>query len=261
MRCKMAYKVLIVGAHHEEIEAECPNIAAALALAGCEVIILNPIGGWNWTAIRDLGPNGRERTIEDATNAGKALGCRKVIWDFPVASANRYAGEIMDKMAEFVLDFNPDIVLMHWPKDEHTDHRLVAKITRHVLHTAPNLVEKRYPEYHGPYEVYAFQTGLTQQYHFIPDFVVKCDERTMGMAKKCVDCFIPTMPGGAKSWEKNFRLKAAYWGKYSGTEAAEALKFMGPSLPMDGFLLKKILGDRIVPTNFELYYYNSALEI
>ncbi len=257
----MACKVLIVGAHHEEIEAECPNIAAALSLVGCEVTILNPIGGWNWVDIRDLGPNGRERTISDATNAGRELGCRKVIWDFPVASASRYAAEIMDKMAEFVLDFNPDIVLMHWPQDEHADHRLVAKITRHVIHTAPNLAEKRYPDYHGPREVYAFQTGPTQAYHFIPDFVVQCDEQTMRMAEKSVECFLPTMPESARAWARNFRVKAAYWGEYSGTEAAEALRFMGPSLPMDGFLLKKILGDRIVSTKYPLYYYNPDFDL
>ena len=41
------FKVLFVGAHHEEIEVECPNIATALAKAHCKVTILNPIGGWN----------------------------------------------------------------------------------------------------------------------------------------------------------------------------------------------------------------------
>ncbi len=65
-----AVKVLIAGAHHEEIEAECPNIAASLAPAGYRVRILNPIGGWNWTFIRSLGADGRERTVADATAAG-----------------------------------------------------------------------------------------------------------------------------------------------------------------------------------------------
>lgn len=257
----MAYKILFIGAHHEEIEAECPNLAAAFALAGCEVTILNPIGGWNWVAIRNLGPDGRERTIRDAVNAARELGCEKVIWDYPVASANRFAGEIMDRMAEFVQQFNPDIVLMHWPKDTHADHRLIAKITRHVLETGPNLTEKRFPDYHGPSEVYAYQTGPAQAYHFIPDFVINADEETMKRAKKCIDCFNPTMPRSVKVWEKNFRTKAGYWGNYTREPAAEALKFMGPALPPDGFLLKKILGNRVVPTTYELYYYNPDLEL
>jgi len=81
----MSSKILFIGAHHEEIEAECPNTAAALAMAGCEVTILNPIGGWNWLFIQNLEGNGRERTIQDANAAAQALGCKKVIWDYPVA--------------------------------------------------------------------------------------------------------------------------------------------------------------------------------
>ena len=255
----MAYKILFVGAHHEEIEAECPNLAAAFALAGCEVTILNPIGGWNWTAIRDLGPDGRERTIRDAVNAAGELGCGKIIWDYPVASAHRFADEIMDRMAAFVLDFRPDIVLMHWPLDSHADHRLIARITRHVLSTAPNLVEKFRTDYRGPSEVYAYQTGPSQAYHFIPDFIVKADEATLSRAKKCIECFNPTMPGAVRNWEKNFLTKAAYWSNYTDASAAEPLKFLGPALPPDGFLLKKILGSRVVPTPYELYSYNPDL--
>ena len=66
-------KILFIGAHHEEIEAECPNTAAALSLAGCDVTILNPVGGWTWTFIRSLGEGGRERTIAEATAAADAL--------------------------------------------------------------------------------------------------------------------------------------------------------------------------------------------
>lgn len=188
--------VLIVGAHHEEIEAECPNIAAALAMAGCKVTILNPVGGWNWTFIRSLGADGRERTIANALAAAKELGCEKVIWDYPVAQVDRFRDEMIDRMAEFLLALSPDIVLMHWPQDTHADHRLVARATHHVLSTAPNLSSKTYPAYQEVKEVYAFQSA------------------------------------GAP---------------------AEALKFLGPRLPLEGFLLKKILGTRVVPAALESF--------
>ena len=124
--------VLIVGAHHEEVEAEFPNLAAALSLAGCRVVILNPIGGWNWTAIRSLEGDGRARTIADATAAAAALGCEKVIWDYPVALVPEHQGELKHRLAAFFCDLQPDILLMHWPKDGHPDHRAVANLTRHV---------------------------------------------------------------------------------------------------------------------------------
>ena len=99
----MLYKVLIVGAHHEEVEAEFPNIAANLTSAGCKVHILNPIGGWNWTFIRNLVGDGRARTIADAKAAAAELGCEKTIWDYPVAQCDRFQAEIMDRMAEFLI--------------------------------------------------------------------------------------------------------------------------------------------------------------
>lgn len=244
--------VLIVGAHHEEIEAECPNIAAALAMAGCKVTILNPVGGWNWTFIRSLGADGRERTIANALAAAKELGCEKVIWDYPVAQVDRFRDEMIDRMAEFLLALSPDIVLMHWPQDTHADHRLVARATHHVLSTAPNLSSKTYPAYQEVKEVYAFQTGVSQAYHFVPDLFILTNEETMARADRAVECFRPTTPGGANRWKNNFHTKANYWGNSAGAPA-EALKFLGPRLPLEGFLLKKILGTRVVPAALESF--------
>ena len=252
-----SHNVLIVGAHHEEIEAECPNIAAALSLAGCNVTILNPIGGWNWTFIRSLGKDGRERTIADATAAAKELGCKKVIWDYPVAQVDRYKGEIMDRMAEFITHFQPEIVLMHWPLDSHADHRTVSLITHHVIMTARNIVPENFTEYTDVKEVYAFQTGVSQAYNFVPDFLVKADEQTMAMAERAVHCFDNTAAASAKSWETNFRTKAAYWGNMA-QQPAEALKFLGPKLPLNGFLLAEILKDRIFRYPYQTWTSNPA---
>lgn len=253
-------RMLFVGAHHEEIEAECPNIAAALTLAGCEVTILNPIGGWNWTFIRSLGPDGRERTIADATAAAAELGCRKVVWDYPVAQADRFQAEIIDRMAAFIADYAPEIVFMHWPRDTHADHRLVAHVTRHALGPTLNIVPGEVPGFTPPVEVYAFQTGVSQAYNFIPDLMVTTDDRTMAMADKCIEKFMPTAPRFVPAWKKNFHTKAAYWGNVSGTGGAEVLRFMGPRLPLHGFRLAEILGERLLSGPLsELYNCNSDL--
>ena len=250
-------RILFIGAHHEEIEAECPNTAAALSLAGCDVTILNPIGGWNWTFIRSLGENGRERTIADAVNAATELGCKKVIWDYPVAQCARFQAEIMDKMAEFLIDYSPDIVFIHWPEDTHADHRLIARISRHVLGTARNIIPGDAPNFKPPVEVYAFQTGINQAFGFIPDILVAVDDKTMSMADRCIDCFNNTAPDSVPHWKKNFHTKAAYWSNLSETDGAEAFRFSGPTLPLDGFLLKKILGARVKSSSFsELYSCN-----
>ena len=255
-------RVLFVGAHHEEIEAECPNTAAALSLAGCEVTILNPVGGWNWTFIRSLGPDGRARTLANAAAAAAELGCRKVVWDYPVAQADRFQAEIMDRLAAFLIDYAPDIVFMHWPKDTHADHRLVAHVTRHVFSTAPNIFPGDAAGYQPPREVYAFQTGVSQAYHFIPDLLVATSPETMAMSDRCIERFTPTAPDFVPMWKKNFHTKAAYWSNVSGTDGAEAFRFMGPKLPLEGFLLRKILGDKLIAGPLcELYHCNPDLQL
>jgi len=256
----MAYKVLIVGAHHEEVEAEFPNIAAQLSSAGCKVHILNPIGGWNWTFIRALEGDGRARTVADAKAAAAELGCEKTIWDYPVAQCDRFQPEIMDRMAEFLIGFDPDIVLMHWPLDSHADHRLVAHVTHHVLQVAANIAKDMHPEYRSPKEIYAFQTGVSQAYGFYPDLLVLCDKESMEKADRAVDRFMPTAPECVNVWKTNFHTKAGYWGNLCGTPA-EALKFMGPQLPLEGFLLKKILGEKLISSRLESYLFNRDFQL
>ena len=255
-------RVLFIGAHHEEIEAECPNTAAALSLAGCDVTILNPVGGWNWTFIRSLGEGGRERTMADAPAAAAELGCKKVIWDYPVAQVDRYRDEIIDRLAEFLTELMPEIVFIHWPLDTHADPRLVAKVSRHVLNTALNIVPHAVPGFTPPAEVYAYQTGVSQAYNFVPDILIRTDETTMSMADRSIDCFNNTAPASVPHWKKNFHTKAAYWSNLSGGDGAEAFKFLGPHLILDGFKLKKILGERMQPANiFELYNCNPDFQL
>ena len=250
-------RILFIGAHHEEIEAECPNTAAALSLAGCEVTILNPVGGWNWTFIRSLGEGGRERTIADATAAAAELGCKKVIWDYPVAQTDRFRDEMMDRMAQFLVDYSPEIVFIHWPRDTHADHRLVAHVSRHILGPALNMIPGSAPHFKAPLEVYAYQTGVSQAFNFIPDILITTDAETMAMADRGIDCFNNTAASSVPYWKKNFHTKAAYWSNLTGTDGAEAFKFLGPRLPLTGFRLKEILGDRMIAAPlYELYSCN-----
>lgn len=252
--------VLIIGAHHEEVEAEFPNIAAKLADKCSRVVILNPVGGWNWSFIRELGPDGVQSTIREAKNAAKELGCEKVIWDYPVAELDEHKLEIMRRMADFVLDLNPSIVLTHWPQDSHADHRAIARISRHVLNVAPNLVEdsKRALEVK---EIYAFQVGITQTYNYYPDFLVLADDSSMKKAEKALECFHGTARQKAQAWWENVQAKTNSWKQLTGGVPAEPLKFVGKQLPLKGFRLAEILGDDIISMPFDRWNYDEHGQI
>lgn len=257
-------RVLFIGAHHEEIEAECPNIAAALSLAGCEVTILNPVGGWNWDFVRGLEGDGRARVIADATNAAACLGCKKEIWDYPIAQVDRFQGEIIDRLSNYIAEYEPEIALIHWPKDINSDHRFIAHVSRHALGWAYQIGQDKLRKGRKSLkEVYAYQTGVAQAYNFVPDLLVLTDEKTMEMSDRCIESFNPTSSCYVEMWKRNFHAKAEYWGTMlEGNVQAEALKFIGPRLPLEGFLLKKILKDKLVnPPIYEQYHDKAHWEL
>ena len=253
-------RALFIGAHHEEIEAECPNIAAALSLAGCEVTILNPVGGWNWSFVRGLKGDGRKRVIADAVKAASQLGAKKVVWDYPIFQVDRFQGEIVDRLCDFLAEYDPQLVFIHWPRDINPDHRLIAHVSRHALSCCREISQDKLKKgRRGLKEVYAYQTGVAQAYHFIPDLLVVTDEKTMKMSDKCIESFAPTSNIYVEMWKRNFHAKAEYWGTMleGGRFQAEALKFVGPRIPLEGFLLKKVLKERLVnPPIFEPYNDN-----
>lgn len=242
----MKTDVLVIVAHHEEVEAEFPNTVAALTCAGCRVLVYCAVGGWNWSYIRSRGPRGREITLEEAMKAAEVLGCEKIVRDYPIACLDTHAEEIKREIAEFMLARSPEIVLMHWPNDRHNDHRDVAELGRRAVEAATALSDRDWRNWKTPRELYAFQTGVAQAYDFFPDVLVRCNDETMSMADRAVACFDPALSEG---WKKRFHAKAEYWGDLAGTPC-EGLKFLGPALPLEGFLLKKILGDRLISAPF-----------
>lgn len=247
--------VLIVAAHHEEVEAEFPNTAAQLAAHGCRVVILNPVGGWNWVMVRELGAGGRETVLAEAKAAAVCLGCEKVVWDYPVADLAKYESELIERMADFMLDLKPSILLMHWPFDSHRDHRFIARATLKVFDTAPNLV-KDLGRSLSIREIYAFQTGVYQAYNFIPELLVRCTPASLAAAKASFACFKKSAPDALRrDWQNNADVKSLYWGSLLGKEGvrAEGLKFIGPNYPLDGFLLRKILGDDLIAQSTDAY--------
>lgn len=237
--------VLFIGAHHEEIEASCPILPCKLAARGLRVVILNPIGGWNWCAIKQLGKGAKERIRDEALKAARALGCEKIIWDYPVAEASSCRAEITRRFAELLTDINPAFVFMQWPRDSHADHRLISQISYHALQQAPNIVEAA-PELLLE-ETFAFQSGMDQTCDFWPDFLVLANAGEMKKAEQSLRCF--TSYGDKwERWWNAIRAKTAYW-EYltAGGGPAEAYKFLGPRLPIKGLALAEFLGEDIRP--------------
>ncbi|NMA42994.1 MAG: hypothetical protein GX946_06395 [Oligosphaeraceae bacterium] len=153
------------------------------------------------------GGDGRGRTIQAATNA-VAIGCLKTIWDYPIALARRYQAEILDRIIAFLQDFNPDVVLIRRPLDINADHRLIAHISRHVMGVVDDISMGINTHLHYPTakEIYAFQAGIVQTCHFIPDLLVTADVQI-------------TEERFVSGWRNNVHAKSAYWSGLPGKPA------------------------------------------
>ncbi len=80
----MSESALFIGSHNEEFEVEAPLVPQLLVEAGWRVVIFNPIGGWNWNAIRRLPEKQRNSLKQSCINAAKILGCEKILCDYDV---------------------------------------------------------------------------------------------------------------------------------------------------------------------------------
>ncbi len=250
----MADVALFIGAHNEEIEAEVPILPQLLSRAGWRVVILNPIGGWNWVDIRRMSDSDRERLRQDCIDAAAELGCEKVLWDYDVARVPDHRGELAQRMAEFMAELSPRLVFIHWPYDGHQDHRVIAQVSLHVLKTARNLISDN--EWTPTWEeIWAFPAGIAQSYDFWPSVLVVADEQVMNTARKAIDRFVAYGEAKREGWWRNVVGKTTWWGALAGGKPAEAYRFVGPYFPVAGTLLKQVLGDAVIPMNTETYLF------
>ncbi|MBC7287915.1 MAG: PIG-L family deacetylase [Armatimonadetes bacterium] len=245
---------LFIGAHNEEIEAEIPLLPQLLSRAGWRVVILNPIGGWNWVEIRRMPEDMRGRLPRDCIDAAAELGAEKVLWDYDVARTPAIREELADRLAAFLRTVEPELVFIHWPYDGHQDHRLVAQVSLHVLRSVRNLIDDN--EWQPTWrEVWAFQVGIAQTFNFWPDILVVADQSAMDTARRALDRFVAYGEAKREAWWRNVLGKTSWWGALAGGRPAEAYKLVGPSFPAEGTFLKQALGDAVIAVSTELWTF------
>jgi LmbE family N-acetylglucosaminyl deacetylase len=115
-------RVLVVGAHPDDLEIACGATVAKLSDAGHEVHAL----------VLTKGAGGGEplRREKEAVKGGKMLGVSQVVvLDLPDRRLAHCEREVVDAIEKVMRRFNPDIVLTHSGNDQHADHRAVHVAT------------------------------------------------------------------------------------------------------------------------------------
>jgi LmbE family N-acetylglucosaminyl deacetylase len=147
-------KLLCLGAHADDIEIGCGGTVLRLASEVPDLIV-------RWIVFSAAGPreaearNSAAAFLEDISEKQvDVLGFRDGYFPFQGADIKDYFEGVKPA-------FDPSVVLTHWQRDAHQDHRLVAELTHNTFRDHL-VLEYEIPKYDGDLGNPAFFVPLTQ---------------------------------------------------------------------------------------------------
>ena len=246
----MSYKILSIGAHNDECEFCTGGVSYLLSRMGCEVLYVNPACLWHK---KDIDEATKALYSKQESEAAEVLGAKKLVIGDRDGQILAPTTELTVELEKIILDFSPDIVFIHWPRDNHVEHRMVAKLSHEALSIA---------WVHGAHfkEVYAFESGLNQTTdYFRPDFMIDVEEALPALEKSCL-CFDQNTANGSGLYNEKF-IQLSARGRQNRMKYAEGYKIIKYPNRNEDILLKKLLGDKFVwngngmyPAHGEYYF-------
>ena len=214
-------KALFIGAHNDDCECAAGATAALLADKGYETVFLNP-------AVRHRTPLSGQtfwEALRQQDEAARLLGARKIVMGPHGEPPYQYDDVIYTNDRENMLairrvlqEEKPDLIFIHWPKDNHVDHAAVSRCSMDAICLAPC-------GGWSPREVYAFEAGPYQtMVYFQPDLYITADS-VMDRVKESLLAFDQPGAGGKWLWKEK-EVSAAFRGHVAGVRYAEAFKIL-----------------------------------
>lgn len=236
-------KIMFIGAHNDDCEYGTGGIAALLAQQGHELLFLN-------VACKRYSERTPERLkIEDEMEirAAEILGATKKIVGDRSSKAYYRTPENTEIIMNEIVAFKPDIVFMHWPKDNHVEHIAVSKCTLDALCLAA--VRRAVPN-----ETYAFEAGPDQSVQFFhPDIYIDITS-VAEKVEQSLKTFDMEHANGEGLWREK-DVCARFRGHVVGVKYAEALKIIKfpTGFENNELLLPKLLKGKFAWHNVGMY--------
>ena len=194
----MAIKIMSIGAHNDECEYCTGGLSWILHKAGCDILYVNPACLWHKP---DIDEETKALYSAQEQAAAKVLGAKKLVIGDRDGQIMSPSTELIVELEKIILDYDPDIILIHWPLDNHVEHRMVAKLSYEALSIA---------YVHGAHfkEVYAYESGLNQTTdYFHPDFIVDIEESMDAIKESCF-CFDQNTASGFGLYDEKYKQAA-----------------------------------------------------
>lgn len=117
-------KIIAIGAHADDIEISCGGTIAKAVKDGHEVLMIVMTSS-EYTDYTGKVLRTQEEAEREGKKAAEILGAKLKTLTFPTKDVpyNSKSVEILD---EIFNEYQPDIILTHWPHDTHQAHRTTA---------------------------------------------------------------------------------------------------------------------------------------
>ncbi len=230
---KMEPRILIIGAHNDECEYGLGGVTWLLTQRGCKVRYINTSGLWHKPGHTK---EESDEWVRQENRAAELLGADKIVLGDRELNLCETGREVSLEIEKIMLDFKPDIVFLHWPKDNHLEHRISARCAYDALCIA---------WVHGAKvkEAYAFEAGPNQTSdYFAPEFAIDIADAMPAIKESLMQFDQPTAKGPGLWREKE--MAAHYRGYCYGMQYAEVYKLLKLPNGNDDFLLKTLLADK-----------------
>jgi LmbE family N-acetylglucosaminyl deacetylase len=129
--------ILVVGAHHDDIELGCGGTVARLTGEGHTVYGIMLTNSETHYDLKNIHRT-KEQAIVEARKAADVIGLELAELNYPQVDNGTlaYDVELMRALEDFIAEKKIKLVFSHWQYDMNTDHEAAAKITtvaaRHV---------------------------------------------------------------------------------------------------------------------------------
>lgn len=214
-------KILVFGAHPDDVELSVGGIVARHADMGHELVICDLTAG-------EMGSNGTaELRAVEGEKAAALLGATRHNLGLPDAFL-RPDDTAIQRTAALVREVRPEIVLAPWVQDRHPDHEAASAIVTKACHLAGL---HKYPvggERHRPRRLFYYFLGRTSE----PTFLVNVDrywDLKMQAILAHASQFASPAQGAnptylnREQFMADYQLRFRNWGREIGCTYAEAL--------------------------------------
>ena len=137
----LAYKVLCLGAHSDDIEIGCGGTILKLIENYPNIIFY-------WVIFSSSAEREKEAIYSSNNFLKKVVKKQVVVKSFRDGYLPFLAIEVKEAFEQLKKEFNPDLILTHYRHDAHQDHRLICELTWNTFRNHL-ILEYEIPKYDG----------------------------------------------------------------------------------------------------------------